>query len=107
MSEGKRYDGAIIVRDDIMAQITDLNRNFPRVALRARVCMAQSGIRSVKSLHDKLRSAGISVSHQQLSRVIDNKVKHVDVHLMAGLLNVLQCTPAELLTVTAEPVESA
>ena len=65
----------------------------PRAQLepRIRVCMAQSGIRSVSALKRQLARYGISISDAQLGRVVDGRVEHVSIRVIEGLLAVLGC----------------
>ncbi len=67
-----------------------------QLILRVRACMAERGIRSVAALHRMLIEAGVEISHPQLIRVVDNRAQHLNVALLNGLLNVLDCRIDEL-----------
>lgn len=71
---------------------------MPGIRLRARNCMADRGIRSVSELRRRLHQAGVEISHQQLSRHVDNKSEHLSVPLIKGLLQVFHCRVDELIT---------
>lgn len=75
----------------------DFNPGLRVLQLRVRLCMARRGIRSVAELHRRLIAAGIEISHPQLIRVVDNKAKHWSVPLLNGLLQVLDCSAADLI----------
>lgn len=64
-----------------------------------RVCMAKRGIKSIAELNRQLQEEGVEISHQQLSRVVDNKAQHLSVALLAGLIKVLRCRIDELFSV--------
>lgn len=72
----------------------------PSLVLRARVCMAKQGIRSVSALQRRLKNIGIEITSQHLGRLIDNKVQHLPRDVLAGLLNVLECSVADLIEFT-------
>lgn len=66
---------------------------------RARVVMAERGIRSVSALRVKLESLGIVISGPQLGRIIDGKSSHFNSKVVGGLLAVLDCGLPDLLAV--------
>lgn len=82
-----------------MDQTTEFTDNLPGVELRVRVCMAKRGIRSIAELNRQLQEEGVAISHQQLSRVVDNKAQHLSITLLAGLLKVLRCQIGDLFAV--------
>lgn len=94
-----RYHSPVVVRDDIMGQLTEFEDESPAVELRVRVCMAKRGIKSIAELNRQLQEEGVEISHQQLSRVVDNKAQHLSVALLAGLIKVLRCRIDELFSV--------
>ncbi|WP_368045636.1 helix-turn-helix domain-containing protein, partial [Escherichia coli] len=61
--------------------------------------MAKRGIKSIAELNRQLQEEGVEISHQQLSRVVDNKAQHLSVALLAGLIKVLRCRIDELFSV--------
>jgi DNA-binding Xre family transcriptional regulator len=79
-----------------MLQSTSLPHPGGEICLRVRVRMAERGIRSVAELHRRLSEQGVSVSHSQLIRIIDNKAQHLSVPLLNGLMRVLECGVEEL-----------
>lgn len=71
----------------------------PSLVLRARVCMAKQGIRSVSALQRKLKEVGISITSQHLGRLVDNKVQHLPRDVLAGLIKVLDCSVSDLFEI--------
>lgn len=82
-----------------MGQLTEFKDESPAVELSVRVCMAKRGIKSIAELNRQLQEEGVEISHQQLSRVVDNKAQHLSVALLAGLIKVLRCRIDELFSV--------
>jgi hypothetical protein len=72
----------------------------PELALRVRVRMAEQGIRSVSELRRRLANVGVSISLQQLLRVVDNKSQLLSVPLLNGLMRVLHCPIDKIITTT-------
>ena len=66
---------------------------------RARVVMAERGIRSVSALRIKLESLGVIISEPQLGRIIDGKSSHFNSKVLGGLLAALNCDLTDLLAV--------
>lgn len=70
-----------------------------RLKWRARVVMAERGIRSVAALRIKLESLGVMISEPQLGRIIDGKSSHFNSKVVGGLLTALNCDLSDLLAV--------
>jgi hypothetical protein len=70
-----------------------------RLKWRARVVMAERGIRSVSALRIKLEALGIVISEPQLGRIIDGKSSHFNSRVVGGLLTALNCGLTDLLAV--------
>ena len=70
-----------------------------RLKWRARVVMAERGIRSVSALRIRLESLGIVISEPQLGRIIDGKSSHFNSKVLGGLLTALDCGLNDLLAV--------
>ena len=70
-----------------------------RLKWRARVVMAERGIRSVSALRIKLEALGIVISEPQLGRIIDGKSSHFNSSVVGGLLTALNCGLTDLLAV--------
>ena len=66
---------------------------------RARVVMAERGIRSVTALSRQLKRCGIDISGSQLGRIIDGKSSHFNAAVVGALLTVLDCPLDELFVV--------
>lgn len=66
---------------------------------RARVVMAERGIRSVSALSRKLNALGVSISESQLGRIIDGKSSHFNSVVVGALLTALDCGLSDLLVV--------
>ena len=71
-----------------------------RLQWRARVVMAERGIRSVSALSRKLNSLGVNISESQLGRIIDGKSSHFNSAVVGALLTVLDCRLTDLLVVS-------
>jgi DNA-binding Xre family transcriptional regulator len=68
-----------------------------RLQWRARVVMAERGIRSVSALSRKLNTLGISISESQLGRIIDGKSSHFNAAVVGALMTALDCGLSDLL----------
>ncbi|WP_425953247.1 helix-turn-helix domain-containing protein [Ralstonia pseudosolanacearum] len=79
-----------------MDQVIDFQGEEPSLRLRVRSCMEKRNIRSVAALNRKLREAGVEISHQQLSRVVNNETQHLNIPLLNAMVRVLQCRVDEL-----------
>lgn len=66
---------------------------------RARVVMAERGIRSVSALRRQLEDLGVEISDAQLGRIIDGKSSHFNSAVVGGLLAALNCGLNDLITV--------
>ena len=66
---------------------------------RARVVMAERGIRSVSALRRRLADFGIEISDAQLGRIIDGKSSHFNSAVIGGLLAALDCQLTDLFVV--------
>ena len=70
-----------------------------RLKWRARVVMAERGIRSVSALRIRLEALGVVISEPQLGRIIDGKSSHFNSKVVGGLLAALNCDLTDLLAV--------
>jgi DNA-binding Xre family transcriptional regulator len=70
-----------------------------RLQWRARVVMAERGIRSVSALSRTLNSLGVDISESQLGRIIDGKSSHFNSTVVGALLTALDCGLNDLLVV--------
>lgn len=66
------------------------------VVLNIRALMAKRHIRSVAALQRLLIAAGVDISNQQLNRIVDNRATLLNLHVVNGLLKVLNCSVQEL-----------
>lgn len=71
-----------------------------RLQWRARVMMAERGIRSVSALSRQLNTLGVSISESQLGRIIDGKSSHFNSAVVGALLTALDCPLTDLLVVS-------
>lgn len=71
-----------------------------RLKWRARVVMAERGIRSVSALSRKLKALGVNISESQLGRIIDGKSSHFNSAVVGALLAALDCRLTDLLVVS-------
>lgn len=67
------------------------------IVFRAREVMASRSIRSVAALRRLLLESGVEISEAQLLRIIDNKSPRVNMEVLNGMLNVLDCSVHELV----------
>jgi DNA-binding Xre family transcriptional regulator len=67
-----------------------------QIVLRVREIMASRGIRSVSELHRRLISNGVEISNAQLLRICDNRGDRVNMPVLNGLLNLLECSVHDL-----------
>ena len=70
-----------------------------RLKWRARVLMAERGIRSVSALRRRLGQLGVEISEAQLGRIIDGKSSHFNSNVVGGLLTTFNCGLDDLLAV--------
>lgn len=77
-----------------------------RIVLRAREVMASRSIRSAAALRRLLLESGVEISLDQLLRIIDNKSPRVNMEVLNGMLNVLQCSVHELFGEATAHAES-
>lgn len=70
-----------------------------RLQWRARVLMAERGIRSVSALRRQLDKLGVEISEAQLGRIIDGKSSHFNSSVVGGLLTAFNCGLDDLLAV--------
>ena len=68
-----------------------------RTMLNVRVKMAERGYRSVAMLQRDLLKMGCEISNPQLIRILDNKTKNLNLDVLDALINLFDCSPAELL----------
>jgi hypothetical protein len=73
------------------------------VVLHVRALMADRNIRSVAALQRMLIAAGVDISNQQLNRIVDNRATLLNLTVINGLLQVLQCSVHELFGEIAVP----
>lgn len=68
-----------------------------KIAWRARVVMAERGIRSVSELARRLEVIGVSISVSQLGRMIDGKTQLWNRDVIEGMMTVLGCELSDLV----------
>lgn len=64
---------------------------------RARIVMAERGVRSVSELARKLETVGVKVSVAQLGRLIDGKSDLLNKEVIEAMMTVLDCELSDLL----------
>lgn len=69
-----------------------------QLRIRGRELMLQTGIIKINDLKDMLKKRGIEISNAQLGRFLDNTPTKLDRDLLAGLMQIFNCTPAEFFT---------
>lgn len=78
----------------------------PKLCWKLSVVMAMRGIRTARDLRNKLRQTGFEISEAQLSRVRYALPQKLDTQLLAALCEVLQTTPADLISVPQVATQS-
>lgn len=73
---------------------------------RVREAMAKRSIRSAAALRRLLLETGVEISDAQLLRIIDNKSPRVNMQVLNGMLNVLDCSVHELVGETSSQQEA-
>lgn len=79
-----------------------MKKSFPKprqLQWRARVLMAEQGIRSVSALRRQLFDLGVEISDAQLGRIIDGRSSHFNSNVVGGLLTAFNCGLDDLLAV--------
>jgi DNA-binding Xre family transcriptional regulator len=61
--------------------------------------MAKRKIRRVTDLHRQLMELGVEISSAQLSRIVAQRPKHLNMEILDALLTVLDCDIADLISV--------
>lgn len=83
-----------------MAKKSSVSSIQPRqLQWRARVVMAERGIRSVSALSRRLNALGVTISGSQLGRIIDGKSSHFNSAVVGALLTALDCGLNDLLVI--------
>jgi DNA-binding Xre family transcriptional regulator len=77
------------------------------VVLHVRALMADRNVRSVAALQRMLIAAGVDISNQQLNRIVDNRATLLNLTVINGLLQVLQCSVNELFGEINVPANQA
>jgi len=90
-----------------MEQVIDCKGEAPSLRLRVRSCMEMRNIRSVSALQRKLSDAGVDISHQQLSRVVNNETQHLSIPLLNAIVGVLQVRVDELFALVPAQIAVA
>lgn len=87
------------VQHDYNSGMVKKSKSQPRktVRWRVRVVMAEREIRSVSELIRRLANIGVSISPQQLGRLIDGKNQRWSQEVIEGLMTVLECELADLV----------
>lgn len=67
-----------------------------RAVLRVQVLMAEHDIRFVTDLWKKLTVIGVDISHSQLTRVVNNSTKTLNIDLLEGLATLFDCPVSSL-----------
>lgn len=71
-----------------------------KISWRARVLMAERGVRSVTELAKLLGNVGVDISVSQLGRLIDGKSKLWNQEVIEGMMTVFDCGLSELFACT-------
>ncbi len=69
---------------------------------RLREVMATHQIFTATALVPLLRERGINLSASQVHRLVSGTPERMSLQVMAALCDILSCTPADLVTTTAE-----
>ena len=71
-------------------------KNRRKAELRVNVLMAEHGMRFDKDLWLALNAIGVDISYSQLTRVVKNSAKHLNVELLEGLATIFDCPVSAL-----------
>lgn len=81
---------------------------------RLRVMMSERGITTVTELGRRLQRLGVTMSSQQLNRIVTEMPQRLNTELLAALLTVLSCRVEDLIQIeepaaepTADPAPSS
>ncbi|MER6365755.1 helix-turn-helix transcriptional regulator [Kitasatospora sp. NPDC001527] len=69
---------------------------------RLREIMAARGMFTVTALMPHLSERGITLSSSQVHRLVSGAPERLSLPVLAALCDVLDCTPSDLITTTAE-----
>lgn len=64
--------------------------------------MARNRIRTATELVPLLHDRGISLSASQVHRLVSGTPERLSLQVLSALCDILECTPADLVTTTAE-----
>lgn len=67
-----------------------------KAVLRVQVLMAEHDIRFVTELWKRLTAMGVEISHSQLTRVVNNSTKSLNIDLLEGLASLFDCPVSAL-----------
>jgi len=69
---------------------------------RLREIMAAQGVFTATELVPLLRDRGITLSGSQVHRLVSGTPERLSLQVLSALCDILACTPADLVTTTAE-----
>ncbi|GAA2246429.1 helix-turn-helix transcriptional regulator [Herbiconiux moechotypicola] len=64
--------------------------------------MARNAMHNTTDLASHLTERGITLSASQVYRLVTNRPERISLPILSALCDIFGCTPAELITVTAE-----
>lgn len=67
------------------------------ITWRLRAVMAERGLFQTSDLLEPLRAEGVSLSREQVYRLVTRTPQRLNVEVLAALCTILECTPNELL----------
>lgn len=69
---------------------------------KLRELMATKGLFQTTDLLEPLKQRGVSLSREQVYRLVVKTPQRINVEVLAALCDILDCTPADLLVLRAE-----
>jgi DNA-binding Xre family transcriptional regulator len=69
--------------------------------------MARNAMHNTTDLASHLTERGIILSASQVYRLVTNRPERISLPILSALCDIFGCTPAELITVTAENAKPA
>lgn len=79
------------------------------ISWRLRTLMAERGMFQTTDLLAPLKAEGVSLSREQVFRLVTRTPQRLNVEVLAALCTILSCTPSDLLVLeqaAARPVEA-
>ncbi|MGO1261443.1 MAG: helix-turn-helix domain-containing protein [Bifidobacterium mongoliense] len=77
------------------------------IAWRLRTLMAERGMFKTTDLLEPLQTEGVTLSREQVFRLVTQTPQRLNVEVLAALCTILDCTPSDLLVLEQAAARSA